>query len=405
MPRVIVLVLDSLGIGATPDAEKFGDQGADTFGHIASWCAAGNQYPDRHSGALNIPNLVSLGMAKANQLATSRYPEGVAQNDDIIGLYAACQEISSGKDTPSGHWEMMGVPVEFEWGYFAKTIPCFSDELVDSFIKKAQLSGILGNCHASGTEIIESLGQQHIDSGMPICYTSSDSVFQIAAHEESFGLDRLYQICEVARGLMDDLNIGRVIARPFEGTSGSFKRTGNRRDYTTPPHADTLLDKLSHLGRDVYSIGKIADIFAHRGISHKLKGNGHDALFDRTLDAMSSAKEGSLIFTNFVEFDQSFGHRRNIGGYAAALEAFDLRLGFLMKQLKTDDLLILTADHGCDPTWPGNDHTREHVPFLAYCRNGLPVTDAGIRKSFSDIGQSIAKHLQIAPLERGQSAF
>jgi len=405
MPRAIVLVMDSLGIGATPDADLFGDQGANTFGHIASWCAEGNQHVARRTGPLDIPNLLTLGFAKANQIACGVYPVGVPKCNNIIGMYAACKEISSGKDTPSGHWEMMGVPVEFEWGYFPKTIPCFSDVLVNSFVEKAQVAGILGNCHASGTEIIEALGMQHMDSHKPICYTSSDSVFQIAAHEETFGLERLYQICEVARGLMDDLNVGRVIARPFIGTIGHFQRTGNRRDYTTPPPAATLLDKLSELGREVYSVGKIADIFAHRGISHKLKANGHEALFDATLTAMDSAKEGSLVFTNFVEFDQSFGHRRDIGGYAAAIEAFDTRLGALMQRLKADDLLVLTADHGCDPTWPGNDHTREHVPFIAYCREGLPISNAGIRESFCDIGQTIAKFLQIEPIERGQSAF
>ncbi|MDQ7051076.1 MAG: phosphopentomutase [Enterobacterales bacterium] len=405
MPRVIVLVMDSLGIGATPDANLFGDEGANTFGHIANWCAEGNQHPERKTGCLDIPNLLKLGFAKANQLASGVYPAGIPVKENIIGMYAACKEISSGKDTPSGHWEMMGVPVEFEWGYFPITIPCFSEELVSSFIEKAQLEGILGNCHASGTEIIEKLGMKHMHSDKPICYTSSDSVFQIAAHEETFGLDRLYEICEIARGLMDDINVGRVIARPFIGTNGNFKRTGNRRDYTTPPPAATLLDKLSDLGREVYSVGKIADIFAHRGISHKLKANGHDALFDATLSAMNSANDGSLIFTNFVEFDQSFGHRRDVGGYAAAIESFDIRLGALMQQLDSEDLMVLTADHGCDPTWPGNDHTREHVPFIAYSREGLPITNAGIRESFCDIGQTIAKFLQIAPIERGQSAF
>jgi len=405
MARVILLVLDSLGVGATPDADQFGDKGANTLGHIARWCMSKQACKEREIGALQIPNMLALGLGKANQLGSGVFPEGLEQKTPINGLYAACEEISTGKDTPSGHWEMTGVPVEFDWGYFPDVKNCFPTELIEDLIKESGMKGILGNCHASGTEILNRLGQQHIDTGLPICYTSADSVFQIAAHERYFGLENLYSLCETARKLVDRHKIGRVIARPFIGEANEFLRTGNRKDYTTPPHKETLLDKLVAQGREVYSVGKISDIFAGRGITQSSKASGHDALFDSTLNTLNKAKNGSLIFTNFVEFDQSFGHRRNVGGYAAALEHFDQRLVEVMQAMKPDDLLILTADHGCDPTWPGNDHTREHVPFVAYLPSNKVEVNAGIRKSFCDIGQSIAKHLMIKPLDRGESVF
>lgn len=405
MPRAIILVLDSLGVGATPDADAFGDQGADTLGHIAEWCARGNTCTVRDKGTLNIPNLVKLGLGKVNELCTKVSQDGLKSDASITALYAACQEVSTGKDTPSGHWEIAGVPVRFDWGYFLDKENSFPKELLESLKINAGLNGILGNCHSSGTEILDILGQKHIDTQFPICYTSADSVFQIAAHEKYFGLDKLYAVCEVARDLLNEHNIGRVIARPFIGEVGSFTRTGNRKDYTTPPHKETLLDKLVSVGRQVHSVGKISDIFAHRGITHKTKANGHDALFDATIDSMKLAAEGSLIFTNFVEFDQSFGHRRNVGGYAAALEHFDRRLPEVMSAMNDDDLLILTADHGCDPTWQGNDHTREHIPFIAYRPDQIQEINAGIRDSFCDIGQSIATHLKIVPLDEGVSVF
>ncbi len=405
MSRVIILVLDSLGVGATADADRFGDSGANTLGHIASWCAADNQSAERNSGLLRIPNLTRLGLAKANQLGSGMLPTVVGSSQPIIGLYAACEEVSTGKDTPSGHWEMTGVPVRFDWGYFPVKNKCFPEDFLSALKKLSGLDGILGNCHASGTDILEKLGQQHVDTGYPICYTSADSVFQIAAHEEFFGLERLYQVCENARELLNELNIGRVIARPFNGRQGVFKRTENRRDYTTPPHKNTLLDHLVKAGREVHSIGKIADIFANRGVTHKTKANGHDALFEATIDAMKIASDGSLIFTNFVEFDQSFGHRRNVGGYAAALEHFDQRLPEIMQMMEQQDLLVLTADHGCDPTWPGTDHTREHIPFIAYRPSVMQEIDAGVRSSFCDIGQSIAHYLKIPALDEGVSVF
>lgn len=405
MARAIVLVMDSLGVGATPDADTFGDVGANTLGHIAEWCAAGKVSADRPiAGALNVPRLASLGLGKCVELATGELPKGFEVTTGHIGNYGACKELSSGKDTPSGHWEMMGVPVLFDWAYFPHEVPCFPPKVTDALIEQAGLAGILGNCHASGTTILEELGNEHIATGKPIFYTSADSVLQIAAHEEHFGLERLYVLCEAAREILNDHNVGRVIARPFVGEDGSFTRTGNRKDYTVPPHGDTLLDILTAKGREVISVGKIADIFAHRGFSLKIKATGHDALFDATLDAMKTCADGGLVFTNFVEFDQSFGHRRNVGGYAVALEHFDGRIDEVMAQMKEDDLLILTADHGCDPTREGSEHTREHVPFVAYSPS-LGSQNLGIRESFADIGATLAKYLKVEDTKVGTAAF
>ncbi len=404
MARAFILVLDSFGIGAAPDAEKFGDVGADTFGHIAEWCAAGNIAEDRPvAGPISIPNMVKLGLGKAAELATGKVHAGTALDGEAEGFYAACAERSFGKDTPSGHWEMAGLPVEFDWGYFKPDFPSFPDELISALVEETGIPGVLGNKAASGTVIIEELGDEHVASGKPIVYTSADSVFQIAAHEETFGLDRLYEVCEVARRLVDDYNIGRVIARPFVGGYGSYERTGNRRDLATPPHAATLLDYLEKAGREVISVGKIADIFAHRGLTKKVKANGLEGLFDLSLVMQQQAAEGSLTFVNFVDFDQSFGHRRNVAGYAAALEYFDHRLPEFLSEMRPDDLVVLTADHGCDPTWPGSDHTREFVPFVAYGPTFI-TGSGGQRESFADIGQTIAKHLGIQPLSEGKSA-
>jgi len=275
--------------------------------------------------------------------------------------------------------------------------------LLEELIAKADLPGVLGNCHSSGTTIIAELGDEHVRTGKPIVYTSADSVFQIACHEEAFGLQKLYDLCDIARELVDRYNIGRVIARPFVGDGpDSYVRTGNRRDLTTPPHAPTVLDKLVESGGDVYSIGKIADIYAHRGITKKIKATGNAALFDATLAAMQEAGENSIVFTNFVDFDMLYGHRRNVEGYAAALEYFDRRLPELMEQMRQEDLLVLCADHGCDPTWQGSDHTREHIPVLAYGA-GIKPGSLGLRETFADIGQTIAAHLGLSPMDYGTS--
>ncbi|BDM65491.1 phosphopentomutase [Shewanella sp. NFH-SH190041] len=401
MKRTIILMLDSFGIGAAEDAAQFGDVGANTFGAIARMCAEG-QADDGRQGPLNLPNLSKLGLAMAAKESTGEFAPGFAETD-VIGAYGHAAEISSGKDTPSGHWEMAGVPVLFEWGYFADKENSFPQELTDKILARAGLEGFLGNCHASGTAILEELGEQHMSSGMPIFYTSADSVFQIACHEETFGLENLYRLCEIAREELEPYNIGRVIARPFVGTGAhDFERTGNRHDYAIEPPAKTVLDKMKAAGGEVVSIGKISDIYAHCGITQKVKASGLPALFDATLEQVKQAGENTIVFTNFVDFDSHYGHRRDVAGYARALEYFDARLPELLALLDEDDLLILTADHGCDPTWKGTDHTREHVPVLVL-GGGVQPGSLGKRNTFADIGQSIASFHGLEPMEYGES--
>ncbi len=397
MGRAIIAVLDSFGIGATADADRFGDVGADTFGHVAAARAASED------GPLQLPNLAKLGLFHAGRDSTGAFAAGADENVEVVGAYGFAEELSSGKDTPSGHWEIAGVPVLFDWGYFTGKENTFPQELLDKLIERAGLPGVIGNCHASGTTIIAELGDEHVRTGKPIVYTSADSVFQIACHEESFGLQRLYELCDIARELVDDYNIGRVIARPFTGSdAASYVRTGNRRDLTTPPHADTLLDKLVAAGGEVISVGKIADIYAHQGISRKIKATGNAALFDATLEALRDAGDRSIVFTNFVDFDMLYGHRRDVAGYAAALEYFDQRLPELLELMQPDDVLVICADHGCDPTWQGSDHTREHIPVLVYGKQ-VPPGPLGKRESFADIGQSLAGFFGLAPMEYGKS--
>jgi phosphopentomutase len=396
MARAIILVLDSFGIGATADADRFGDVGSDTFGHIAKKRAADGR-------PLQLPNLAKMGLFHAGQESTGEFAAGVDTGVELIGAYGHAQELSSGKDTPSGHWEIAGVPVMFDWGYFTEKTDTFPQALLDKLVERANLPGYLGNCHASGTTIIAELGDEHVATGKPIFYTSADSVFQIACHEEAFGLDRLYELCDIARELVDDYNIGRVIARPFIGTGAdNYVRTGNRRDLTTPPHAPTVLDKLVDKGGEVISIGKIADIYAHQGITQKVKASGNEALFDATLEAVRSAADNTIIFTNFVDFDMLYGHRRDVDGYAAALEYFDRRLPEVLELMRGEDVLVLCADHGCDPTWEGTDHTREHIPVLVYGERVTPGS-LGRRESFADIGQSLAVHFGLEPMDYGNS--
>ena len=401
--RVCILLMDSFGIGASLDASRYGDEGANTFVHIHERCSKGEaDIKGVRHGALTLPNLSRKGLYHAAMASSGLNFVDLATLAEPVGYYGYAVEQSLGKDTPSGHWELAGVPVTFEWGYFPDTSACFPKKLIETFIQRANLPGVLGEKHASGTTILEELGEEHIRTGKPIVYTSADSVFQIAAHEETFGLKRLYEICEIARELVDEYQIGRVIARPFTGTSGLFKRTGNRKDYSTLPPEKTLLDYLKAAGREVIALGKIADIYAHQGITQTVKADGNMALFDATLAAMKTAPEGSLIFTNFVDFDSSYGHRRDVAGYAHALEVFDARLPELDAILQPDDLVFIAADHGCDPTFPGSDHTREHIPVLAYGANTKSCF-VGRRDSFADIGQSIAEHLDIAPLPQGLS--
>ncbi|MBB3136109.1 phosphopentomutase [Rhizobium pisi] len=404
MARAFLFVLDSFGVGGAPDAAAYGDEGADTLGHIAEFCAAGaGDRAGLRSGPLSLPNMSELGLMQIARSASGQFPAGMPVPEKIYGIYGTATEISRGKDTPSGHWEIAGTPVSFDWGYFPIEGDAFPAEFIDALCKEAGVPGILGNCHASGTEIIARLGEEHIRTGMPICYTSSDSVFQVAAHELHFGLDRLLAFCQIARRLLDSYNIGRVIARPFIGQSAStFQRTGNRRDFSVLPPEPTLLDRLVEHGRRVHAVGKIGDIFAHQGISRVIKANGNDALMDASLSAIDEAEDGDLVFTNFVDFDMSFGHRRDVPGYAAALEAFDARLPEVHKKLKPGDLVVLTADHGCDPTWRGTDHTRERVPVIAY-GPGIRSRSIGVRRSYADIGESIARHLGIPAGPHGRS--
>jgi len=404
MRRAVILVMDSFGLGASEDADRYGDVGADTLGHIAEECAAGRaDVPGTRTGLLALPNLVRLGLGCAAHASTGRVPPGLESGPAPEGLWGFAAERSRGKDTPSGHWEIAGVPVLFDWGYFPRRIPCLPVPLSKAIRARAAIPGILGNCHASGTEIIEDLGEEHLRTGKPIFYTSADSVLQIAAHEETFGLQRLYRLCEIAREEADEYEIGRVIARPFAGRrAGEFVRTGNRRDYATPPPEPTLLDRMSAEGREVVGIGKIGDIFAHRGLGRNLKADGNDALFDATLSAFRDSADGALVFSNFVDFDSVYGHRRNVPGYAAALEAFDHRIPEIETAMRPGDLAVITADHGCDPTWPGTDHTREHIPVIAF-GPGISGRAVGRRETFADIGQTIAQHLGIPPLAAGES--
>lgn len=396
MKKAVIMVLDSFGVGSAPDADKFGDAGANTFASIA------RVFARERGRQLQLPNLAKLGLVKAGFAASSEIA-AVADNQPIVGAYGYAKELSSGKDTPSGHWEIAGVPVLFDWGYFTAKQHSFPQALLDELISRTGVPGILGNCHASGTDILLKLGDEHIRSGMPICYTSADSVFQVAAHEEHFGLDNLYRFCEIARELLDDYNIGRVIARPFLGDApANYARTGNRRDYSVMPPAPTLLDKLTQEGGTVISIGKIADIYAHSGITKAVKANGLAQLVDKTIVEYKAAPARSIIFTNLVDFDQNFGHRRDPLGYGDALEYFDSRLAELMAMLDDDDVLLLTADHGCDPTWIGTEHTREYVPVLFYGPRVAPGS-IGERDSFADMGQTLAQYFGLAPLGFGTS--
>ncbi|WP_257281640.1 phosphopentomutase [Endozoicomonas sp. ISHI1] len=402
MKRAIVLVMDSFGVGASADADQFGDAGSNTIGHIAKACSQGEADIGRR-GVLELPIFASLGLLHAAKDSSGAFPAGMNTDVKLIGAHGYAREISSGKDTPSGHWEMMGAPVLFDWGYFKDKENSFPQELLDQLVEKSGIPGVIGNCHASGTTILEHLGEEHMRTGKPIVYTSTDSVFQIACHEETFGLERLYEFCEIARELLDPYNIGRVIARPFVGDdAGDFQRTGNRRDYSVLPPAPTLLDKLVASGGEVLSVGKIADIFAHQGITKKFKATGIPALFETTMQALESAGDRSLIFTNFVDFDSSFGHRRDVAGYARALEELDAMMPRLLNAMQEDDVLIISADHGCDPTWHGTDHTREHIPVLVFGKKVPPVSLGG-RETFADIGQSLASFFDLEPMDYGTS--
>ena len=393
MSRAFILLLDSFGLGALPDADQYGDTGANTFGHIAEWAA-------KEGKPMSLPNLERLGLAAAAHKASGEWAAGFDQRDGFTGAWGVAREQSTGKDTQSGHWEIAGVPVLFDWGYFPKTVPSFPKELTDKLQELTGVPGWLGNCHASGTTIIDELGDEHIASGKPILYTSADSVLQIAAHEESFGLDRLYEVCEAAYELVKPYNIGRVIARPFLGANGKYKRTPNRHDYAVPPTSPTLLDHVFNEGGEVIALGKISDIFAAQGVTRLVKGVDNMALFDRLLEVADEAPEKSLSFVNFVDFDMHFGHRRDVAGYSNALHELDARMPEFMAKLKDGDLVVITADHGCDPTAPGSDHTREHIPMIFFGPQ-VAAQELPIASTFSDIGATLAKHLGVKPLSNG----
>ncbi|HMN70739.1 MAG TPA: phosphopentomutase [Rhodoblastus sp.] len=404
MARAILLILDSLGCGGAPDAVDFGDEGADTLGHIAQACARGEA--DRaglRAGPLRVPNLDALGLGLACETSTGRLPPGLTRHVAPHAIHGCAQETSFGKDTPSGHWEMAGAPLSHRLGYFPDTRPCFPPDLVADLLRRAGLPGILGDRHAPGVAIIEELGEEHLRTGKPIVYTSVDSVLQIAAHEQVFGLERLYETCRIAREIADRWNVGRVIARPFVGTSrADFKRTSNRKDFAIPSPPDNLLDRAAEAGRAVLSLGKIGDIFRHRATGREIKGADNNALVDALIAEWPGIPDGGLALVNLVDFDTDHGHRRDVAGYAAALEAFDARLPAILATLRENDMLLISADHGNDPTWRGTDHTRENAPIVGLVA-GRGGADVGRRKSFADIGQTIARHLGLRRVAKGEA--
>ena len=396
MPRAALLVFDSLGLGGAPDAEAFGDAGADTLGHVAEACALGRG--DRaglRAGPLRIPHLTALGLTLASEASTGRLAPGLIRPNDPRGLWGCAQEVLRGKDTPSGHWEMAGAPLQGDWGYFAHRIPFLLPDIRGALIERGRLPGLLGEKHASGIEIIEEFGAEHVATAKPIVYTSVDSVLQIAAHEEIFGLERLYDLCRLARELCNPLNIGRIIARPFVGDAKTgFARTPRRKDFSIPPPMGNLLDRAAQAGRAVVSIGKIGDIFGHRSTGREIKRTDDMSHFDALIEVVRDLPDGGLVLANFVDLDTEHGHRRDPAGYAAALEKLDARLPELDAALKPGDLCALSADHGNDPTWRGTDHTREDAPVLLW-GPGISGRGVGRRATFADIGASLAAHLRL----------
>ena len=379
--RIILIVLDGAGIGAMPDAPEWGDTGSDTFGHICE------------SRQLHLPNLQSLGLGNIRPLA------GVPAIANPRGGYGKCALKSNGKDTTTGHWEMAGIILERAFPTYPNGFP---QPLIEDFIKRTHVPGVLGNMPASGTEIIKQLGDEHVKTKKPIVYTSADSVFQIAAHEEVIPLEHLYEICEIARDMLRGENeVGRVIARPFLGAPGSFYRTENRHDYAVPPPRENLLPLLSDHELDVVSIGKIASIYDSTGVTQELTAKNNQQSMDQTIAALRDDTRG-LIFSNFVDFDMLYGHRRDTEGYARALEKFDALWPKLENAMRDGDLVMLTADHGNDPTYRGTDHTREYAPLIVYGKQAKSSVDLGTRDSLSDIGATIAENFDLH-LNAGQS--
>jgi phosphopentomutase len=393
MARAFLVVMDSVGIGGAPDADAFfngsvPDTGSNTVGHIAQACAEGRAEEGR-SGPLNLPNLVSMGLGAATKLSSGLEVASLA--GEVTGTWGAATELSRGKDTPSGHWELAGLVVPWEWHYFADVRNSFPPELLAQLAELAGVGGILGNCHAPGTAIIEEFGAEHIATGYPICYTSADSVLQIAAHEVHFGLDRLIELCAKIAPIAHEMKVGRVIARPFVGDAkAGFTRTANRRDFAIELPAPVLSNWVQDAGRRVYAVGKIGDIFSMSGFDELRKGPD-ETLMRHLDDLVETAEDGSLTFANFVEFDSIYGHRRDVSGYARALEWFDAEIGKITSKLRDGDILVLTADHGNDPTWVGTDHTRERAPVLV---QGLGQGSLGLI-GFKDVAALVAEHLGV----------
>ena len=380
--RVIWIVLDSVGMGALPDADKYGDVGANTIGNVSKFL-----------GGLKTPNMSKLGLGNIDEI------KGIEKVQSPIGCYARFKEMSNGKDTTTGHWEMVGINSEQAFPTYPNGFP---SDLIQKF---EELTGrkVIGNKTASGTEIIKELGEEHVKTGALIVYTSADSVFQIAAHEEVVPLDELYKICEIARNLLTGEHaVARVIARPFEGEVGSFTRTSNRRDFSLVPPYDTVLDNLKKNNLNVMAVGKIEDIFSGKGVTEAVHTKDNMDGVDKTLEYMKEDKKG-LIFTNLVDFDMKWGHRNDAEAYGKGIEAFDVRLEEILKEMKDTDILFITADHGCDPTMPGTDHSREHVPFLAYGKALKENVNLGTRESFADMGQTIAEIFDVEPIRHGKS--
>ena len=380
--RVVLIVLDSVAVGELPDAAEYGDVGSNTIGNL-SWAV----------GGLHLPHLGKLGLGNLTEI------EGVPSQIDVLGAYGKMAEASEGKDTTTGHWEIAGV-------YSPVAFPIYPDgfppEIIEEFERRIGRK-TLGNYAASGTVIIQELGEEHVRTGYPIVYTSADSVFQIAAHEKVISVEELYRMSEIAREMLEcGRQVARVIARPFIGETGAFVRTENRRDFSCPPPEPTLLDRLVAAGQEVSAVGKIEDIFVHRGITHANHTTNNMDGITQTVTYMREGHPG-LIFTNLVDFDMLYGHRNNPQGYAEALKAFDRRLPEIMEAMRTEDVLVITADHGCDPTTPSTDHSREYVPLLVYGRPIRPGVDLGIRQTFADVSATISEWLGLPPGSFGTS--
>ncbi len=385
MQRVFLIVLDSLGVGALPDAASFGDAGTHTLDHIVE-----------AAGGLDTPRLVALGLGHVPGVTK------VARSATPGGAFGRCSERSPGKDTSTGHWEMMGCVLAEQFPVYEHGFP---PEIIDAFVKRARVPGVLCNAAASGTEVLTRLGEEHVRTKKPIVYTSADSVFQVAAHEEHFGLERLYECCVIAREILDPFGVGRVIARPFVGAAGAYKRTYNRRDYSLKPFSETTLDRLTKAGVPVIGVGKIEDIFAGVGVGRSVHTEGNRDGMRRTTELARTLERG-FVFVNLVDFDMLYGHRRDARGYRAALEDFDADFVEFEKHLRPDDLVLLSADHGNDPTFTKTtDHTREYVPILASGARVKPGAALGTRTSFADIGATVEEAFGLAPHAPGKSFF